>query len=291
MKKYTIRDLNRDFPTEESCLDWLRDYLYPDGITCPNCGEVTKHHRMKSRPSYSCDRCGHHEHPMAGTIFQDTRTPLRSWFHAVFLMASTRCGISAKQLEREIGVTYKTAWRMFKQIRTLLAEDVSDMGGTVEADETYIGGKRHGKAGAKRGRPGKGSHKVPVFGVVERGGRVMAVTVPNVRKATLMPHIEERVLPSTTIYTDELNSYHALARTGYQHRRVNHSERIYVSGDVHTNTIEGFWSLLKRSIGGTNHAVSSKYLQTYLDEYTYRYNHRRDATPMFVGMLQQVAKA
>ncbi len=287
-RRYTVRDLDRDFPTEESCMDWLRDFLYPDGITCPICQEVTKHHRVKSRTSYSCDRCGHHEHPMAGTIFQDTRTPLRSWFHAVFLMASTRCGISAKQLEREIGVTYKTAWRMFKQVRTLLSEDTDDMGGTVEADETYIGGKR---SGTPRGRPGVGSHKVPVFGMVERGGRVMAVTVPNVRKVTLMPHVEERVLPSSTIYTDELRSYIGLTKAGYRHARVNHSERIYVSGDVHTNTIEGFWSLLKRSIGGTNHAVFSKYLQSYLDEYTYRYNHRKDETPMFVGMLSQVAKA
>ncbi len=289
MQKYTIRDLDKQFPTDEACLDWLQKYLYPEGIYCKVCGEVTKHHRVKSRPSYSCDRCGHHEHPMAGTIYQDTRTPLRLWFHAVFLMAQTRCGISAKQLQREIGVTYKTAWRMFKQIRLLLSEDGDEpMAGPVEADETYIGGKRRGD---KRGRAGPGSHKVPVFGMVERGARVMAVTVPNVRKVTLMPHVESRVLPSSTIYTDELKSYDGLRRQGYRHHRVNHSERIYVSGDVHTNTIEGFWSLLKRSIGGTNHAVSSKYLQSYLDEYTYRYNHRKDETPMFVGMLRQVTKA
>jgi transposase-like protein len=123
MKKYTIRDLQRDFPTDEACMDWLVDFLYPNGIHCPICERVTKHHRVKTRTSYSCDRCGHHEHPMAGTIFENTRTPLRSWFHAIFLMASTRCGISAKQLEREIGVTYKTAWRMFTQIRKLLEED------------------------------------------------------------------------------------------------------------------------------------------------------------------------
>src|SRR5438034_6849456 len=122
---YTIRHFQRDFPTDEACLDWLRDFLYPNGIYCKVCQKVTKHHRVKSRPSYSCDYCGHHEHPMAGTIFQDTRTPLRSWFHAVFLMASTRCGISAKQLQREIGVTYKTAWRMFRQIRSLLNEPPS----------------------------------------------------------------------------------------------------------------------------------------------------------------------
>jgi transposase-like protein len=287
MQKYTFRDFERDFPTDEACLDWLRDYLYPDGIYCKNCQAVTKHHRVKSRPSYSCDRCGHHEHPMAGTIFQDSRTPLRIWFHAVFIMASTRCGVSAKQLERETGVTYKTAWRMFKQIRSLLEED-EQFSGPVEADETYYGGRRKG---TKRGRPGPDSHKVPVFGVVERGGRVMAVTVPNVKRATILPHLTKKVLPRETVYTDELASYDPLTKAGYQHRRVNHSEGVYVSGDAHTNTIEGFWSLLKRGIGGVYHSVGRDHLQSYLNEYTFRYNHRSDEAPMFQTMLRQVEKA
>lgn len=286
MQKYTFRDFEKDFPDDEACLVWLRDYLYPDGIFCKNCEIVTKHHRVKSRPSYSCDRCGHHEHPMAGTIFQDTRTPLKTWFHAVFIMASTRCGVSAKQLERETGVTYKTAWRMFHQIRKLLEEN-DPFSGPVEADETYIGGRRRG---TKRGRPGPGSHKATVFGVVERKGRVKAVTVPNVRKATLMPHLTRKVLPSDTVYTDELASYNDLSRRGYQHRRVNHSEGIYVAGDAHTNTIEGFWSLLKRGIGGVYHSVGRQHLQSYLDEYSFRYNHRKDITPMFETMLHQVRK-
>jgi len=149
MQKYTFKDFERNFPTDEACLDWLREYLYPEGIYCKVCAAVTKHHRVKSRPSYSCDRCGHHEHPMAGTIFQDSRTSLRTWFHAVFIMAATRCGVSAKQLERETGVTYKTAWRMFKQIRSLLEEDET-VTGPVEADETYYGGRRKG---TPRGRP------------------------------------------------------------------------------------------------------------------------------------------
>jgi transposase len=288
MQKYTFKDFERDFPTDEACLDWLRDYLYPEGIYCKVCQVVTKHHRVKSRPSYSCDRCGHHEHPMAGTIFQDSRTSLRTWFHAVFIMASTRCGVSAKQLERETGVTYKTAWRMFKQIRSLLEED-EVFSGPVEADETYIGG-RH-KRGTNRGRPSPGSHKVTVFGVVERGGRVKAVTVPDVRKATLMPHLTRRVLPRETVYTDELKSYNGLEKAGYQHSRVNHSEGVYVSGNVHTNTIEGFWSLLKRGIGGVYHSVGREYLQSYLDEYSFRYNHRKDSKPMFKTILGQVEKA
>ena len=139
MRNYTIRDFGRDFPDDETCLAWLRDYLYPEGIHCKMCGKVTKHHRVKSRPSYSCDRCGHHVHPTAGTIYENTRTPLKLWFYATYVMAQTRCGISAKRLERELGVTYKTAWRIFKQIRALLEEPLEPFDGGVEVDETYMG--------------------------------------------------------------------------------------------------------------------------------------------------------
>lgn len=126
MQKYTIRDFEREFPTDDACLDWLRGFLYPDGIHCKKCDRVTKHHRVASRRSYSCDYCGHHVHPTAGTLYHKSSTPLRLWFYATYLMASTRCGISAKQLERELGVTYKTAWRMFKQLRSLLSEGLRD---------------------------------------------------------------------------------------------------------------------------------------------------------------------
>src|SRR5215210_6028272 len=152
MQKYTIRDFDRDFPDDATCLEWLKNFQYPDGIRCKRCQKVTKHYRVATRRSYSCEYCGNHVHPMAGTIYEKSTTPLRLWFHATFLLASTRCGISAKQLQREIGVTYKTAWRMFKQIRMMLDEDVSgidDLGGRVEIDETYVGGRRRGN---QRGR-------------------------------------------------------------------------------------------------------------------------------------------
>lgn len=281
---YTIRDFERDFPTEERCLDWLRDFLYPEGIFCKNCKALTKHHRIKSRTSYSCDRCGHHEHPMAGTIFQDTRTPLRSWFHAVFLIASTRGGISAKQLQREIGVTYKTAWRMFRHIRTLLEQDTGMLGGEVEIDEAYIGGK-------KKGVMGRGVGKTPVVGIVQRGGKISALVTANVSRATVMPMIEAKVLPRSMIYTDDYKVYNPLADQGYGHSRINHSAKVYVVGDnIHTNTIEGFWSLLKNGIRGVYHSVSSKHLQSYVNEYTFRYNHRHDEAPMFAAMIGQVSK-
>jgi transposase len=163
MKKYTIHDFNRDFPDDNACLDFMRDMIYPDGIVCRTCERVTKHHRLNGRKAYSCGCCGTHVYPLAGTIFEKSRTPLKSWFYAMHLIASTRCGISAKQLERELGVTYKTAWRMFHQIRDLMDEETAPFFGEVEMDETYIGGRRRG---TKRGRPGKDSHKVPVAGVV-----------------------------------------------------------------------------------------------------------------------------
>jgi len=192
-----------------------------------------------------------------------------------------------KQLERELGVTYKTAWRMAYLIRKYLMEQTEEpLMGTVEADETYIGGRRRG---TPRGRPGPDSHKVPVFGMVERHGQVRAMTVPNVKKATLMPNITRRVIPTSTVYTDELRSYNGLTNAGFKHEHVNHSEQVYVSGDVHVNTIEGFWSLTKRGIGGVYHSVSAKHLQGYLNEYAWRYNHRADAHAQFETLLLRAA--
>lgn len=285
MRKYTVRDFDRDFPTDDACLDWLKDFLYPAGIPCKVCGEVTKHYRVKSRPSYSCSRCGNHVHPMAGTIYQDSRTPLKLWFHATFLMASTRCGISAKQLQREIGVTYKTAWRMFWQIRSLLEEDGEPFSEQVEMDHTYIGGRRRGQ-----GR-GYVENKTPVLGVVQRKGRVRATPVDNVRRQSVMPIVRKHVLPRAIIYTDEGREFAGLRKRGYAHRRIHHSSQVYVKGDVHTNTIDGFWSLVKRGISGVYHAVSAKHLQSYLNEYSFRYNHRNDERPMFETILRRVAKA
>src|SRR5579864_4614261 len=143
MERFTFKHFEQMFPDDAACLEWLRNFLYPEGIYCKLCKKVTMHHRVTSRPSYSCDYCGHHVHPTAGTIFHKSSTSLKTWFHAIYLMASTRCGISAKQIERETGVTYKTAWRMFKQIRTLLAEERT-LSGSVETDETYFGGVYRG---------------------------------------------------------------------------------------------------------------------------------------------------
>jgi transposase len=296
--KYSLMEFMREYPDDATCLDWLwRSRYSKDGMRakCPKCvkrREFKRYETSQARQSWTCIACGHHLHPTAGTIFHKSSTSLHLWFYAIYLMTSTRCGISAKQIERELGVTYKTAWRICHEIRhKLMAQDDGPFTpGPVEADETYMGGRRRGVTG----RPGAGSHKVPVFGIVERRkgrGRVVAVTVPNVSQAALMPHIIQRVLPSSTVYTDEYTSYRNLKKQGYDHRRIHHPAKVYVSGDIHTNTIEGFWSLVKRGVGGVYHAVSAKHLQGYLDEYAWRYNHRADGRALFETLLLRAATA
>src|SRR5690349_22472177 len=182
MERFTFKNFEGMFPDDASCLEWLRNHLYPNGIHCKNCQKLTKHHRVASRPSYSCDNCGHHVHPTAGTIFHKSSTSLKTWFHAIYLMASTRCGISAKQIMRETGVTYKTAWRMFKQIRMMLDEDRDPFCGQVEADESFFGGKaknmhKHIRERKIQGRGAVG--KTTVAGVLQREGAVIAKVVSN----------------------------------------------------------------------------------------------------------------
>ena len=287
--RYTIQTFNAEFPDNDSCLDWLKAQRWPEGlIPCVKCKADRKHHRVTGRPAYACDYCGSMISPMAGTIFEKSSTALRTWFYAMYLMSATLCGISAKQIQRETGVTYKTAWRMFKQIRTLMSEEVSLEGEAVEMDETYVGGKRRN---AKKGRPSGSGSKTCVVGAVERGGRVIAIAGGDASGKTLHGIAKEYILPSSIIYTDEWNGYNGLDKVnGYEHRRINHSEKVYVMGDIHTNTIEGFWSLVKRGIGGVYHSVSKKYLQTYLDEYSFRYNRRNSGQPMFTSLLERTAE-
>ncbi len=286
MLPFTIRDFERMFPDDATCLEWMKDWLYPNGIFCVPCKRITKHHRITTRMSYSCDFCGHHVYPMAGTLTEKTRTPLRLWFYAIYLMSATRCGISAKQIQRETGVTYKTAWRMFKQIRTMLNDEtpLGGVGEKVEMDEASIGSFTTRK------------YKVPnpratVFGMVERHGRVKAVVAADRKMTTLKPVIKEYVLPRSVVFTDDFPSYDDLNPNWYKHRRINHSAGVYVMGSKHTQTIEGFWSLIKNSLTGVYHSVSHKYLQSYLNEFSFRYNHRHDTKPMFVSFLEQIASS
>jgi transposase-like protein/ribosomal protein L24E len=286
MQRYTVRDFEKQFPNDDACLDWLKDFLYPDGIHCETCQKITPHYKVASRKSYSCQFCGHHVHPTAGTIYHKSSTPLRLWFKAVFLMSSTRCGIAAKQLERELGVTYKTAWRMFHQIRSMLSEDGLKLSGKVEVDETYVGGR---KKGGKTGFGAK-EHKSVVAGALERDSSVIAKVVPDVKGKTLIPFISDNVSKEATIYSDELHSYDFLYRHCAKHERINHGRKQWVNGDIHTNSIEGFWSLLKGGIRGVYKHVGRDYMQNYVNEYAFRYNRRHSVNPMFLSFLTQVQK-
>jgi len=290
--QYSLMEFMQRFPDDEACINYIwRTRFAPDGehAVCPKCEveRTFKRYAIKNRgTSWTCTACGQHVHPLAGTIFHKSSTSLHLWFYAMYIMASTRCGVSAKQLERELGVTYKTAWRMFHLIRNQLMtqDDDETLSGEVEADETYIGGRKRG------GRGGRGmSDKVTVFGMVERHGKVSATIIPDSSRQSLHPNIAKRVLPASMVYTDDWPPYRGLDKQGYGHQRINHSAKVYVRGDVHTQTIEGFWSLLKNGIRGAHHAVSAKHLQGYLNEYVWRYNHRDDPRSMFELLLLRSA--
>jgi transposase-like protein len=286
--RYSIDQFRAAFPNDDACLEAIKEQRHPGGVTyCSDCGQERKLYRIKGRPAYTC-KVGHHFYPLAGTIFEKSTTPLHIWFYAMYQMGSTRCGISAKQIQRETGVTYKTAWRIFRQIRSLLSEpDMQLEGSLVEMDEAYFGGKRK----CVRGRPPAGDgKKTCLVGVVERKGRVVALAANDATRETLHGIAREYVLPESTVFTDELTAYDGLQSHGYEHRRINHSAGVYVTGDVHTNTIEGFWSLVKRGTSGVYHNVGTGYLQTYLNEYSFRYNRRDSGNLIFRAILERVSE-
>ena len=278
----TVTDFFRQFPTDDACLEHLWNVRFGDEVECGKCGKVGKFYRLRKEPAYSCPRCGDHIHPMVGTPFAKSRTPLQKWFYAMYLFTTTRHGVAAKELQRQLGVTYKTAWRMGHEIRKFMAkaDGETPLGGIIEVDETYIGGKR---SGGKRGRGAP--NKTVVFGMLERDGDVMANVVPNVQKKTLQPIIKENVENGSRVNSDELKSYSGLSKAGFEHETVNHGAGEYVDGDCHVNGIEGFWARLKLSIRGTHVHVSRKHLQTYVKEFEYRYNMRKRPERMFDRLL------
>jgi transposase len=305
---YSLIEFMREFPDDAACLDYLwRERYAPDGehAYCPRCAKVRSFKRYqgsRQRQVWTCTSCSLQLSPTAGTIFHKSSTSLHLWFYAMWIITSTRCGVSAKQLERELGVTYKTAWRMFNLIRNrLMTQDYQGpLSGEVEADETWVGGKL--REGEKRrlaaearaqGKPTpKGQHlkdRASVFAMVERGGLVRAQVMREKRYAyPIRQAIRTFVVPRSIVYTDDAGGYTGIERV-YDHRRINHSERVYVSGDVHTQTIEGFFDLFKNGVRGVHHSVSRKWLQGYLNEYTWRYNHRADRVAMFRRLLQRAA--
>jgi transposase len=300
---YSFMEFSREFPDDDACLQWLwRERYSPNGTDayCPKCETARafkRYETAQTRQSWTCTTCGHHLHPTAGTIFHRSSTSLQLWFFAMWLMTSTRCGISAKQLERELGVTYKTAWRMFNLIRNrLMAQDYQGpLSGKVEVDETWIGGKlreSERRAAAAQGlAKNRGPYTKPretVIGMVERKGRIVAMHIPSRYPYTLNYMVREHVEAGSSLYTDEYLGYNALEQR-YKRHVINHSLRIYADGDTHTQTIEGFFALVKNGVRGVYHSVSAKWLQGYVNEYVWRYNHRDDDKPQFKTLLARAA--
>jgi len=283
--KYTFKQFQKEFPDDDTCLEKIMETRYGGKeITCPSCGADTKFHKIAKRRAYACQHCGHHIYPCAGTPFEKSRTPLTDWFFAMYLMTSTRHGVAAKELERQIGCTYKTAWRMAHKLRELMAQSDSDdpMGGHVEIDEAYIGGRKKGKR-----RKGK---KTLVFGMIEREGIVRAGPIPMIASNHVEPIIMRNVIRGSTISTDEHRAYSDLDRCGYRHGSVTHSKKEYVKGKHHTNSIEGYWSQLKRGIRGTHIHVSQKHLAKYVAEFSFRMNWRFSHEAMFDRLIWGISQ-
>jgi transposase-like protein len=283
-KSLTVKEFFSKFPDDDTCILHVMDLRYGRVRNCLGCGQPTEYYKLAKRPAFSCKLCGHHIYPCAGTPFERTRTPLQLWFYAIYLFTTSRHGVPAKELQRQLGVTYKTAWRIGHEIRKFMGKVDGDDGlsGTVEIDEAYVGGNDH-----KTGRPGKDSSKTAIFGMVERGGDVMTQVVPNVRMETLAPIIEQNIEKGTLINSDEYMGYRTLNGLGYKHSTVQHRRKQYVNGATHTNTIEGFWSHFKCSMKGTHRSISRKHMQKYLVEFEFRFNLRGSQAPtMFDRLIQ-----
>jgi hypothetical protein len=287
MAGYTFKQFQAEYPNDAACLARIMEIQYGGDVTdCPVCQKRMQFHPMTTRRAYACQGCGHHIYPAAGTIFHKSRTKLTIWFFAMYLMTSTRHGVAAKEIERQTGVTYKCAWRICHELRKLMAATdaqrgpIGGEGKHVEIDETLVGGvyRNHGK-GKHR------ANKTTVFGMIERDGRMVAGPVPDETIYTLEPIILENVALGTVISTDGHRSYNDLGKS-YEHGAVNHDAKEYVRGIHHTNSIEGHWSQLKRSIKGTHVHVSTKHAWKYIAEFSYRRNMRHSHWAMFNLLIQ-----
>jgi transposase len=284
-KQLTTTQFFKQFPDDETCLSHLFEVRFGQGFACPSCERPSNWYRIKAERAYSCQWCGHHLHPTVGTPFEQTRTPLQLWFYAIHLFTTTRHGVSAKELERQLGVTYKTAWRMAGLIRQHMAdvdgnEPVGGLDMIVEIDETLIGGSVEGKGSGYKG------NKTVVVGMVERGGDIVTQVVTSRHRKPMEALITANVRPGTTVSTDEFGSYRGLSNLGYEHMTVQHNRGQYAaSNGASTNQIEGFWRHLKCSIAGTHISISSKYTSRYVKEFEYRFNRRNDASSMLPELL------
>lgn len=281
--KYGLRSLQRDFPTDDACLDFIFDARHSRKCSCGG-----KYNRIKGRKQYQCSKCRFQIAPTAGTIFHKSDTPLTLWFHAILVFSNAKSGISAKYLQRELEVTYKCAYRILKRIREALKQDGDKLNGAVEIDTTMIGGKPDKKA--KKNRSQMFAEKAIVVVAVERGGRMRAKVLPNSGGVTINDFVEQNVAQNATLITDGAYVFQKAGQTR-DHQVVVHSKGEYVRGNAHINTIETFFAHLKRSIRGTYKSTSREQLQSYLDAFVFHYNNRHTDSDRFAALLGGVLRA
>ena len=269
--------LVQQFGSEDRCREYLEELRWPNGVVCPRC-ECRSISRISTRNQFDCNKCRYRFGATSGTLFHDSHLPLSKWFMAVYLMGESKKGISAKQMQRMLDVSYKTAWYLAHRIRDAMGDDDQPfLRGIIEADETYVGGKRKGYASRKESADHRFENKSIVLGAVERGGEVRLKLVANAKHKTVHDFLGDSVAEDTeAIFTDSHRSYRGIGDADTRHEWVDHSAEEWVRGDVHTPTIESVWSLFKRSIVGSYHQLSVKHLPAYLDEMEFRFNGREN---------------
>jgi hypothetical protein len=276
---YTIKQSHKDFPDDNACLNYIFNARF-GSAKCPVCGKA-RFYRVKNRKCFNCS-CGYQIHPVSGTIFHKSETKLTDWFFAIYLMSNSKNGVSAKELQRHLGCTYKTAWRIAKQIRSLMVQGNDMLKKIVETDETYIGGRTTNSR--------RNENKSMVVGMVQRGGMLKAKHIKEYWTPTILKNLADNIERGTRLITDDSTILRKSDRMGYLHDSINHSAKKYVKGDIYTNTIEGFWSQLKRSLDGTYHSISAKHLQSYVDEFAFHYNVRLLPVSAFETLLSRLCR-
>lgn len=284
-QEVNLVNLVEQYGNEDKCRAYLEELRWPNGVACPRCGSMSISRIQKPRV-FDCNSCRYQFSVTSGTIFHDSHLPLWKWFLTAYMMSEAKKGVSANQIKRTIGVSYKTAWYLCHRIRNAMTEhNPEPLDGIVEVDETFIGGKRKDVGHGYKG------NKTAVVGAVERGGSVRMQVISARDRKTLHSFIKTHTSPDTkAIYTDEWPSYKGIADHNTRHETVNHSEEEWVRGDIHTNTVENVWSLFKRSVVGSYHKVSHKHLDAYLDELEWRFNNR-DNPYLFRDTLLKLIKS
>lgn len=271
MNDYNLIQFFKLFPDDAACRVYLEKRFWDGVPVCPHCGNEQKIYRYKNGKLFKCAECGKQFQVTTGTIYEGSNIPLQKWFLTFYLLSVSKKGISSIELAKTIGVTQKSAWYLLQKIRYMFQHNANrrKLHDTVEADETYVGGKKRG------GKRGRGTEKTPVFGMLEREGQIRMMLVGDTKRKTIEPLIYENVKPGTHVMTDEWVAYDKLGKA-YKHSVVNHGTKEYARGDTHVNSLEGAWGLFKRSLLGTYHRPSKEYLDKYCAEFEFNYNTRNN---------------